>query len=380
MTITFISNYLTLHQIPFCEAIYNEIGDEFHFVNTEKMEAERVKMGWGNEKCYPFEIDLQQAGNLINESDIVIMGSANDSLIQYRLMNNMPVIRYSERIFKDGRWHIFSPRAIMNMLRGHTKYKNKNVWLLCASAYAAGDYGLFGAYWGKCYKWGYFPRTKYCSENKLFEKKNGAVVNILWCGRMLSWKHPELAVLVAKHLQEKNIKYHMDIIGDGELISDIKSQIVNQQIEKNVTLHGFLTPEQVRVYMEGASIFIFTSDFHEGWGAVLNEAMNSGCACVVSHAVGAAPYLIQNGTNGFLYKNGNVSDLCNKVEALVENESLRRTVGLNAYLTIVNTWNADIATKRFISFCKAINQREIVPDFKYGPMSKDRYLSNHWYH
>lgn len=380
MTITFVSNYLTIHQIPLCEAIYRELGDSFCFVNTEQMEAERISMGWGNVKRYPFEIDLPQSGNLIDESDIVIIGSANDSLIQYRLKNNKPVIRYSERILKEGRWHMLSPRAIHNMLKAHTKFTNKRIWLLCASAYAAGDYGLFGAYWGKCYKWGYFPKTIYCSEEQLFEQKSNAVVHVIWCGRMLGWKHPELAVLTAKHLHENRIPFHMDIIGDGELNAEIQREITEQHLEENVTMHGFLPPDQVRSYMAKANIFLFTSDFHEGWGAVLNEAMNSGCACVASHAIGAAPYLIHDGENGFLYRNGDTHRLCNQVETLARNEALCRALGLNAYHTIADTWNADIAAKRLIAFCKAIKHQEKVPEYQDGPASKAGFLSNHWYH
>lgn len=379
MTITFVSNYLTIHQIPFCEAMYRELGDDFRFVNTEQMEAERISMGWGNEKRYPFEIDLQQADNLIDESDIVIIGSANDSLIQYRLKHNKPVIRYSERILKEGRWHMLSPRAIKNMLKAHTKHTNKKIWLLCASAYAAGDYGLFGAYWRKSYKWGYFPKTICCSEEQLYEKKNNTVVHILWCGRMLSWKHPELAVLVAKYLQENKISFHMDIIGDGELNGEIQRQIMENRLEESVTMHGFLAPDQVRSYMDRADIFLFTSDFHEGWGAVLNEAMNSGCACVASHAIGSAPYLVRDGENGFLYRNGDSQQLCNRVETLAKDEALCRALGLNAYHTIVDTWNVDVAAKRLIAFCKAITQQEKVLEYQDGPMSKAGFLSHHWY-
>ena len=50
MKITFVSNYLTIHQIPFCEAMYRVLGDSFRFINTEPMEAERISMGWANEK------------------------------------------------------------------------------------------------------------------------------------------------------------------------------------------------------------------------------------------------------------------------------------------------------------------------------------------
>ena len=172
----------------------------------------------------------------------------------------------------------------------------------------------------------------------------------------------------------------MDIIGDGELKADIHRQIMEHHLEKSVTMHGFIAPDQVRNYMDRADIFLFTSDFHEGWGAVLNEAMNSGCACVASHAIGAAPYLIHDGENGFLYRNGDTQQLCNQVETLVKNTSLCRTVGLNAYRTIADTWNADAAAKRLIAFCKAIKHQEKAPEYQDGPMSKARFLSNHWYH
>ncbi len=51
---------------------------------------------------------------------------------------------------------------------------------------------------------------------------------------------------------------------------------------------GAMSPDKVRAYMERADVFLFTSDFNEGWGAVLNESMNSGCAVVASHAMVSA--------------------------------------------------------------------------------------------
>lgn len=379
MTVTFVSNYLTMHQIPFCEIMYSHLGDDFKFVNTEQMESERISMGWENDKRYPFEIDLQQAGNLIDESDVVIIGSAGNTSVDNRIRNNKPVIRYSERILKKGRWHVLSPRAVISMVKSHTQYSNKKVWMLCASAYAAGDYGLFGAYRGKCYKWGYFPKTFRYSEEQIQANKNTGIVRILWCGRFLNWKHPEAAVLVARHLNEKKIPFHMDIIGDGEMKEDIQMMIAQHHLESDVSMHGFLAPNEVREYMDRSDIFLFTSDFNEGWGAVLNEAMNSGCACVASHAIGAAPYLIRDEVNGFLYRNGNIKQLCDRVYALAANRELRRTVGINAYHTITDEWNADVAAKRLLCFCEAIVQEKKIPEYDEGPMSKAGFLSNRWY-
>ena len=42
----------------------------------------------------------------------------------------------------------------------------------------------------------------------------------------------------------------------------------------------------------------------DGWGAVANEAMNSACALVAGHMIGAVPYLIRQGENGLIYEDG----------------------------------------------------------------------------
>ena len=49
MTLTFITNYMTPHQKPLCDELYKQLGDDFHFIAVEKMDEERVKMGWGED-------------------------------------------------------------------------------------------------------------------------------------------------------------------------------------------------------------------------------------------------------------------------------------------------------------------------------------------
>ena len=81
--------------------------------------------------------------------------------------------------------------------------------------------------------------------------------------------------------------------------------IRSKGVEDCVEMLGAMSPDEVRAYMERADVFLFTSDFNEGWGAVLNESMNSGCAVVASHAIGSVPFLIKDGVNGLIYENGN---------------------------------------------------------------------------
>lgn len=55
---------------------------------------------------------------------------------------------------------------------------------------------------------------------------------------------------------------------------------------------------KVREHMEDADIFLFTSDYNGGRGAVLNESMNSGCMVAASHAIGSVPFLLEDGKRG----------------------------------------------------------------------------------
>ena len=51
MTITFFSNFMNIHQLPFCEEIINRVGEEnFHFVANSKMDPDRVQMGFEDKK------------------------------------------------------------------------------------------------------------------------------------------------------------------------------------------------------------------------------------------------------------------------------------------------------------------------------------------
>ena len=55
MKVSFFSNYLTHHQIPFCMEMQKLGNIEFHFVSTQPMEEERKTGGWALDEQYSFE-------------------------------------------------------------------------------------------------------------------------------------------------------------------------------------------------------------------------------------------------------------------------------------------------------------------------------------
>ena len=176
-----------------------------------------------------------------------------------------------------------------------------------------------------------------------------ADVSILWVARLIGLKHPELAVEVGKRLKEAGVSFQLNMIGVGDKQTQIEKLIEQYDLSDNVHLLGSMTPEDVRVHMEKSQIFLFTSDKNEGWGAVLNEAMNSGCAVVANEAIGSVRYLINDGVNGLQYNDEEPNDLYGKILTLVNDKQKIDYLGRNAYKTIKEEWNPKIAAERFLT-------------------------------
>lgn len=374
MKIVFVSNYINHHQIPFCNEMYRLTEGAFTFVQTEAMEEERVKMGWHEEerpayvKCWYEEPDL--CSRLLMECDVALFGGTDDeSFIQERLQSGKPVIRLSERLYKTGQWKAVSPRGLRKKYIDHTCYRKKQVYLLCSGAYVPSDFHIVRAYPGKMFCWGYFPEARsYALDNLLagkgWESASGQKVPyLMWAARMIHWKHPELALETARYLKEQGLPFHLDMLGDGELRQEMEGLCRSYGLEEQVRFLGFQPPEKVRHYMEKADIFLFTSDRQEGWGAVANEAMNSGCALVADHMIGAVPYLVNHGVNGLIYRDQNAPELFERTRLLVTDREFCRELGRNAYHTITEVWNAENAAARLLELIEMLgkNAKEDVP-------------------
>lgn len=363
MTITFYCNFISHHELPLSLALINEVGEEnFHFVACEPIHEERTKMGYEDEcKKYsfvirPYESERAHAEaiKLAETSDIVIIGSATPEYAEIRRKNNKLTFLYRERLFKNGAWHRFYPPTAYKLYKDYTRVRNKNFYILAASAYTANDVQLCGFHKEKCLKWGYFPELM-----PQVSKPNDKL-RIMWCGRMLWWKHPEDAVEVARYIKSKGVLFDMKIIGNGEKRNLIEKLISKYELSGCVQLFDFMPPNEIRKIMNETNVYLFTSGKQEGWGVVLNEAMNSGCAVIANSHAGSAPYLIEDRKSGFLY-DGSTLSLQHAIDDLLH--SNLSDVANKAYETINNKWSPTIAAKNLLDFAKSL---QYMPE---GPCS-----------
>ena len=363
MKIVMVSNFLNHHWLPLYSAFLRH-GVEFSFVATQELEEQRARMGYKdlNHSCsfvvnaYESPQEMERALSLCGTCDILILGGW---LPKYRrrAKPGCVVFVYSERLFKS------SAHSPVNILR-FFKYLpawfySRKAYLLSSGAYAARDYRLLGQYRNRAYKWGYFPEIRTRNIDAILAKKEPG--SILWAGRFLSWKHPETAVVLAERLTRDGIPFSLTMVGDGEMRRELEALAAQKGLCDSVRFPGFVSPEEVRARMERSLIYLFASDRGEGWGAVLNECMNSGCIVFANEEIGSVPYMIRDGVNGFIYRPGEEEMLYRKLKAVLADPGAYSQIARAANDTVQNEWNADVAADRLLALAAALSEGRDTP-------------------
>lgn len=397
-TLTFFSNYFNHHQKALCDEFYKLLGEGFKFIETMPMEGFRSQMGWGEDtpsyvlRTYESKEMEEAAAILAISSDLVIMGTAPEEYCETRLEQNKLTFRYSERPLKEGFIKFFIPRLTKKYIRMHLKNRDKNIYVLGASAFTALDFKkMFNSYPDKCYKFGYFPVHKEYDIDELIKSKHekADVPTILWLGRMLKLKKPDLVIMAARQLKDLGYDFKLHMVGEGEMRPVCEKMVKDFDLSDRVSFEDFLSPDEARDRMAEYQIYVMTSNKLEGWGSVIYEGLNAGCAVVASHICGATPWLVEDEKCGLVFKSGDVKSLSNKLKKLLDNKELIDIYGRAAYNKMHDKWNPKCAAESVIKLAEGLNVAGAdgilikEPDSKYvisdGPCSKAGYLKNNWF-
>lgn len=373
MKLVYYSSVLNHHQKCLCDEFYKYYGDDFKFITTMEMETQRLNLGYKVETApYLFESfrsdeNMKQAFQMAVDCDVLLAAVFPEEILHERMKRNKLTFRHIETYFKREKYRLLSPNALHIAYTQHTRYRRKPLYLLCASSHVASDVNLFGAYPGKKFRWGYFPEMKL--ENSESESNNSDIIEIVWAGRFIEWKKPEYAIRLIADLLGLDYKVHLSIMGTGPMEQRLKNLAKELHVEEAVSFLGAIPPMNVRERMRRADIFLFTSTREEGWGAVLNEAMGSGCAVVASTEAGSTNYLIPDKRYGLKYERNSYEDLFLKTESLCSDPDLRKKIKQNARTRIFELWNYQVAAQRFVECSEKIlmgKQQKYKDD---GPMS-----------
>ena len=374
MTIVIFSSVFNHHSLPLCDALNSVDGVKCYFVATQSEEDERKQLGYHTYDrdyvidMYSSEENKRLATALALDSDVMIAGVFPYDLLERRLDRNKLTFLCQERMFKGGVTLVKKLRSWFYNMRKFARFNGKPLYFLSMGDGAARDYHSIGFYRNKAFRWGYFTHFEKCDLDALMQKKPTDEVEILFVGRLIPLKNPDFPLRAAKELLFEGYKLHLTYIGVGELDESLKQAAA--ELGDNVSFLGSMPPERVREYMDTANILTFTSNSMEGWGAVVNEAMNSGCAVVASSAPGSVITMLRDGECGLVYSEDDYDEFRTKLCELVASPALTEKIGRNAYTTIAESYNATIAAKRFTECCEKMLAGEPPIDYTEGLMQK----------
>ena len=125
---------------------------------------------------------------------------------------------------------------------------------------------------------------------------------------------------------------HLDIIGDGNESSNINNKIIDNNLTRKITMHGFQDKDYINKYYLNSSLYLMTS-YTESFGLVLIEAMSYGLPCIAYDSAEGANDIIQNNYNGYLIKNRNEHAMAETIIKLLNNRNELKRLSNNARQT-----------------------------------------------
>lgn len=149
-------------------------------------------------------------------------------------------------------------------------------------------------------------------------KENDIVIGVV--GRISEQKDPITSTKAFNSIHNKFSNTKMMFVGDGDLRQKITEYARQNNTENDIIITSWV--ENVETYIPAFDIAILPSKW-EGFGLALIEYM----AChkpIVASNIGGITNIIKNNENGFLIEPGNIDDLTNKIEELINNKKIQK--------------------------------------------------------
>ena len=139
-------------------------------------------------------------------------------------------------------------------------------------------------------------------------------------------------------ISRKYPDWNLVIAGTGEL--EEARKLCNEfGITRQVTIHNWLSRQQMDEMYEKAGIFCIAS-LKEGFPMSFLEAASYGVP-VVSTPVGGLVDVLQDGENSMVFDFNNSKQLAQKLDVLIENEELRKTISVKLQDLVDTTFSEE---------------------------------------
>ncbi len=172
----------------------------------------------------------------------------------------------------------------------------------------------------------------------------------------LGIEHEQVVVAVGQFIHRKGYDVLLQACGDicsnvgvyiiGGTPTDEYLLIHDKYNLKNVYYLPFQEKEVLKKYYMSSDIFVLPTR-EDIWGLVINEAMAAGLPIVTTDKCIAGVELVKDGFNGYIVPSNNEKAIAEKINAILNNNSLRHSMSEHAIETI-STYTLENMAKEHI--------------------------------
>jgi hypothetical protein len=305
MRFVFWQGCISIHQNALLNALAKR--HTVTLVVEQKIHQERISEGWEIPELKHISIitapDKQEILKLIKrEKNAEHIVSGLDTVFKsYHLISLLNCYGIKPHIYAEP----YNPSGFLGFIRFvkyrllALKYRNRIGAFLATGKLGVYCYKKAGFSTKRLFEWGYFTDIQAVISSS--EQKSSTLPRLIYIGKLDKRKNVHTLLEICS----KQVKNYMvlSVIGCGPEESFLKT-ISNQA---KIKFYGTVPHKDIYKHLLSSDILILPSLF-DGWGAVVNEALQCGCRAITSDHCGAAS-LINSLSKGSVFplKKGSLS-------------------------------------------------------------------------
>ncbi len=174
---------------------------------------------------------------------------------------------------------------------------------------------------------------------------------ILHIGRLVAWKRVDLLISAFAAVYQRHPECELTVVGDGPEMENLKLQAQSSNATKAIRfVGGVYDPFKLGQYMHESSVYVLAGI----GGLSINDAMCYELPIICSVCDGTERDLVEEGRNGMFFREGDASDLAEKIEQVLFDEAKCQIMGKESLRIIEEKININTVADNYVTVFKKV--------------------------
>ena len=180
-------------------------------------------------------------------------------------------------------------------------------------------------------------------------------ISLMYAGPLILRKGIHYLLLALAKISKRYKDVELHIYGDGPQLSYLKELAQTLRIKNKVYFHGFMPRRKLLMEYAKHDIYVHPS-ISESFGIAILEAMAAGLP-VVAFNIPNVNEIVLHKKTGLLVQPSNVNELTDSLTLLIEDEKLRKKMGLMARRLVSEIYDWKVISSKYVKvYEEALNR------------------------